>query len=144
VPAAFVHFGFAHLAANSVPLLVLGFLVALSGVRRLLAVVTVIILVSGLGVWLTAPRHSTTAGASGVVFGLLGYLLIRGFVNRSAGDLVVGLLVGVIYGSVLWGVLPAASGVSWQGHLFGLAGGVVAAFAFRRPRGARRVRTSRV
>ena len=69
VPAAFLHFGFDHLAANSVPLLVLGFLVALSGLRRLLAVVTVIILASGLGVWLTAPEHSTTAGASGVVFG---------------------------------------------------------------------------
>jgi membrane associated rhomboid family serine protease len=138
VPAAFVHFGFDHLAANSVPLLVLGFLVALSGRRRLLAVVTVIILASGLGVWLTAPEHSTTAGASGVVFGLLGYLLIRGFVNRNAGDLVVGLLVGVVYGSVLWGVLPTAAGVSWQGHLFGLVGGVTAAFALRRPRGAQR------
>jgi membrane associated rhomboid family serine protease len=140
VPAAFLHFGFAHLAANSVPLLVLGFLVALSGLRRLLAVAIVIILVSGLGVWLTAPENSTTAGASGVVFGLLGYLLIRGFVDRSVGDLVVGLLVGVVYGSVLWGVLPTSTGVSWQGHLFGLLGGVAAAFAFRRPRGAARAR----
>jgi len=132
VPAAFLHFGFDHLAANSVPLLVLGFLVALSGLRRLLATATVIILASGLGVWFTAPEHSTTAGASGVVFGLLGYLLVRGFVNRRAGDLVVGLLVGVVYGSLLWGVLPTATGVSWQGHLFGLVGGVVAAVAFRR------------
>lgn len=138
VPAAFMHFGFAHLAANSVPLLVLGFLVAMSGLRRLLAVVTVIVLVSGLGVWLTAPEQSTTAGASGVVFGLLGYLLIRGFVNRSVGDLVVGLLVGMVYGSLLWGVLPTAAGVSWQGHLFGLVGGVAAALALRRPRGAQR------
>ncbi len=144
VPSAFLHFGFDHLAANSVPLLVLGFLVALSGLRRLLAVVTVIILVSGLGVWLTAPAHSTTAGASGVVFGLLGYLLIRGFVNRSVGDLAVGLLVGLVYGSFLWGVLPTAAGVSWQGHLFGLVGGVMAAFAFRRPHGAQRARTRRV
>jgi membrane associated rhomboid family serine protease len=144
VPAAFLHFGFAHLAANSVPLLVLGFLVALSGLRRLLAVVTVIILASGLGVWLTAPERSTTAGASGVVFGLLGYLLIRGFVNRSVGDVVVGLLVGVVYGSALWGALPTAAGVSWQGHLFGLVGGVLAAFAFERPRGAQRAARIRV
>ena len=143
VPAAFVHFGFAHLAANSVPLLVLGFLVALSGLRRLLAVVTVIILASGLGVWLTAPEHSTTAGASGVVFGLLSYLLIRGFVNRSAGDLVVGVLVGLVYGSFLWGVLPTTAGVSWQGHLFGLVGGVTAAFALRRPRSAQRAHARR-
>jgi len=131
VPAAFLHFGFAHLAANSVPLLALGFLVALSGLGRLLAVVTVIVLASGLGVWLTAPAHSTTAGASGVVFGLLGYLLVRGFVNRSAGELAVGVLVGVVYGSVLWGALPTDSGISWQAHLFGLLGGVGAAFAVR-------------
>jgi membrane associated rhomboid family serine protease len=70
-------------------------------------------------------------------------LLIRGFVNRSVGDLVMGLLVGVVYGSVLWGVLPTAAGVSWQGHLFGLVVGVVAAFAFRRPRGVRRAQWSR-
>lgn len=136
VPAAFVHFGFDHLAANSVPLLVLGFLAALSGLRRFLAVATVIILASGLGVWLTAPEHSTTAGASGVVFGLFGYLLIRGFVDRRVGDVVVGLLVGAVYGSLLWGVLPTTSGISWQGHLFGLLGGVAAAFALRRPRDA--------
>jgi membrane associated rhomboid family serine protease len=66
-----------------------------------------------------------------VVFGLLGHLLVRGFVNRSPGDLAVGLVVGVVYGSVLWGVLPTATGVSWQGHLFGLVGGVLAAFALR-------------
>ncbi|MFD5073739.1 rhomboid family intramembrane serine protease [Streptomyces sp. NPDC058371] len=138
VPAAFVHFGFAHLAANSVPLLVLGFLAALSGARRFLAVVTVIVLTSGLGVWFTAPAHSTTAGASGVVFGLFGYLLIRGFVDRRVGDVLVGLLVGAVYGSILWGVLPTAEGVSWQGHLFGLIGGVAAAFVFRRPRVAGR------
>lgn len=135
VPAAFMHFGFDHLVANSVPLLVLGFLAALSGVRRFLAVVTVIIAASGLGVWLTAPEHSATAGASGVVFGLFGYLLIRGFVDRRVGDVLVGLLVGAVYGSILWGVLPTTAGVSWQGHLFGLLGGVAAAFAFRRPRG---------
>ncbi|MCX4905712.1 rhomboid family intramembrane serine protease [Streptomyces sp. NBC_00878] len=136
VPAAFVHFGFDHLAANSVPLLLLGFLAALSGIRRFLAVVTVTVLVSGLGVWLTAPEHSVTAGASGVVFGLFGYLLVRGFVDRRIGDVVIGLLVGAVYGSILWGVLPTTAGVSWQGHLFGLIGGVAAAFAFRRPRAA--------
>ncbi|MBT2416904.1 rhomboid family intramembrane serine protease [Streptomyces sp. ISL-22] len=136
VPAAFVHFGFDHVAANSVPLLVLGFLAAVSGIRRFLGVVAVIVLAGGLGVWLTAPAYSTTAGASGVVFGLFGYLLTRGFVDRRVGDIVVGLLVGVVYGSLLWGVLPTAAGVSWQGHLFGLLGGVAAAFAFRRQRGA--------
>ena len=135
VPAAFLHFGFDHLAANSLPLLVMGFLAALSGIRRFLSVVAVITLVSGLGVWLTAPAYSTTAGASGVVFGLFGYLVLRGFVDRRIGDVLVGLLVGAVYGSILWGVLPTATGVSWQGHLFGLIGGVAAAVAFRRTPG---------
>ncbi|MFF8190507.1 rhomboid family intramembrane serine protease [Streptomyces bobili] len=132
VPAAFLHFGFDHLAANSLPLLVMGFLAALSGIRRFLSVAAVITLVSGLGVWLTAPANSTTAGASGVVFGLFGYLVLRGFVDRRIGDVLVGLLVGAVYGSILWGVLPTATGVSWQGHLFGLIGGVAAAVVFRR------------
>ena len=132
VPAAFLHFGWNHVAANSLPLLVLGFLAAVRGIGRFLAVCTTIIVISGLGVWLTAPEHSVTAGASGVVFGLFGYLLVRGFVDRDALDITVGITVVLLYGSILWGVLPTASGVSWQGHLFGLIGGVLAAFWFRR------------
>ncbi|MEV5126932.1 rhomboid family intramembrane serine protease [Streptomyces decoyicus] len=138
VPAAFLHFGFGHLAANTLPLLLLGFVAALRiGVHRLLAVVLLIILASGLGVWFTAAPDSNTAGASGVVFGLFGYLLVRGFIERKLLDIGIGLVVGVLYGSILWGALPTDSGISWQGHLFGLIGGVLAAFAFReRPRGA--------
>ncbi|MFH9608248.1 rhomboid family intramembrane serine protease [Streptomyces sp. NPDC017448] len=136
VPAAFLHSGWEHVASNSVPLLVLGFLAALAGLRRFAAVVLTVILVSGLGVWLTAPRNTVTLGASGVVFGLLGYLLVRGFVDRRPRDVLVGVGVAVVYGSLLWGVLPTESGVSWQGHLFGLVGGVAAAFLFRRPRRA--------
>ncbi|MFJ8249926.1 rhomboid family intramembrane serine protease [Streptomyces sp. NPDC094466] len=136
VPAAFLHSGWEHLASNSVPLLVLGFIAALAGLRRFAAVVVTIILVSGLGVWLTAPADTITLGASGVVFGLLGYLLVRGFVDRRPWDVLIGVGVAVVYGSLLWGVLPTDSGVSWQGHLFGLAGGVAAAFLFRRPRRA--------
>ncbi|MDG4857309.1 rhomboid family intramembrane serine protease [Streptomyces sp. T-3] len=132
IPSAFLHFGFDHLAANSLPLLVLGFLAALSGLRRFAKVVALIVITGGLGVWLTAPEHSNTAGASGVVFGLFGYLVVRGFVDRRLGDVVVGLLVGAVYGSILWGVLPTTPGVSWQGHLFGLVAGVAAAFLFRR------------
>ncbi|MGW7083867.1 rhomboid family intramembrane serine protease [Streptomyces sp. NPDC054871] len=131
IPSAFLHFGFDHLLANSVPLLILGFLAALSGIRRFAAVIAVIILVSGLGVWLTAPAHSVTAGASGVVFGLFGYLLVRGFVNHRPVDVLTGVLVLALYGSILLGALPTTAGVSWQGHLFGLLGGVAAAFLFR-------------
>ncbi|MGR8009036.1 rhomboid family intramembrane serine protease [Streptomyces hypolithicus] len=132
LPMSFMHHGFGHLASNTVPLLILGFLGAFSGIRRFGAVILTIMLGSGLGVWLTAPDYSNTAGASGVVFGLFGYLLVRGFVDRNAVDVVIGLVVAAVYGSILWGVLPADTAVSWQGHLFGLIGGVLAAFTFRR------------
>lgn len=134
VPASFVHFGFGHVASNSVPLLVFGFLAALGGVRRFAAVAAMIIVVDGLGVWLVSPDGSNTAGASGLVFGLFGYLLVRGFVDRRALDIAAGLVVGAIWGSsILVGLSPANTSVSWQGHLFGLAAGVAAAFVFRRP-----------
>ncbi|MFI5807884.1 rhomboid family intramembrane serine protease [Streptomyces sp. NPDC051561] len=134
LPMSFLHHGFAHVASNTIPLLVLGFIAALSGIRRFASVVLTVMLVGGLGVWLTAPAYSNTAGASGVVFGLFGYLVVRGFVDRRPWDVVIGLVVAVVYGSILWGVLPTNEAISWQGHLFGLVGGVLAAFWFRRGR----------
>ncbi|MFF2011677.1 rhomboid family intramembrane serine protease [Streptomyces sp. NPDC058195] len=133
VPASFIHFGFGHVASNSVPLLVFGFLAALGGIRRFTAVAATIIVVDGLGVWLVSPEHSTTAGASGLVFGLFGYLLVRGFVDRRVLDMAAGLVVGAVWGSsILLGLSPANTAVSWQGHLFGLMAGTAAAFVFRR------------
>ncbi|MFE9545716.1 rhomboid family intramembrane serine protease [Streptomyces sp. NPDC006639] len=133
VPASFIHFGFGHVAANSLPLLVFGFLAALSGIRRFAAVAAMIIVVDGLGVWLVSPSGSNTAGASGLVFGLFGYLLVRGFVDRRLLDIGAGLVIGAIWGSsILVGISPANTSVSWQGHLFGLTAGVAAAFVFHR------------
>lgn len=133
VPAAFLHFGFAHVASNTVPLLVFGFLAALGGIRRFLAVVALIVVADGLGVWLISPANSNTAGASGVVFGLFGYLLARGFVDRKPLDIGIGLVIGAIWsGSILLGISPGNAAVSWQGHLVGLLAGVAAAFVFRR------------
>jgi membrane associated rhomboid family serine protease len=133
VPASFVHFGFGHVAANSVPLLVLGFLAALGGIRRFALVCALIVVADGLGVWLVAPAHTNTAGASGLIFGLFGFLLVSGFVERRPLGIVVGLLVGAVWGSsILLGLSPLQSGVSWQAHLIGLATGVAAAFWFRR------------
>ncbi|MBK3578183.1 rhomboid family intramembrane serine protease [Streptomyces sp. MBT65] len=133
IPAAFIHFGFAHVAANSVPLLVFGFLAALGGIRRFVAVSALIIVADGLGVWLISPAHTNTAGASGLIFGLFGFLLITGFVERRPLGIAVGLLVGAVWGtSILLGLAPTQSGVSWQGHLIGLVAGVGATFVFRR------------
>jgi membrane associated rhomboid family serine protease len=129
--APLLHADFNHLASNSLPLIVLGFLVFLEGVRRFVAVVASSWLVSGVGVWLTGS--GLTVGVSGVVFGLLAYLLVRGFYNRSWKQILLALVVFAVYGSVLWGLLPTAGpGISWQAHLFGAAGGVLAAVVLRR------------
>ncbi|MFD9356913.1 rhomboid family intramembrane serine protease [Streptomyces sp. NPDC060031] len=136
--APFLHFGFDHTASNSVPLLVLGFVAALGGIRRFLAVCALIIAADGAGVWLFSPSHSITVGASGLVFGLFGYLVVRGFVERKALGVAVGLAVAAVWGGTIFlGVLPTDSGVSWQAHLFGLAAGVATALFFRRPDGPR-------
>ncbi|MFK0258041.1 rhomboid family intramembrane serine protease [Streptomyces sp. NPDC090445] len=135
---SFLHFGFDHVASNSVPLLVLGFIAALSGIRRFLAVCGIIILAEGIGTWLISPPNTMTLGASGVVFGLFGYLLIRGFVERRVLGIAVSLGVAAIWGStMLTGILPIHEGISWQGHLCGLAAGIATAVYHRRPAPAR-------
>lgn len=127
--APFLHLGFGHLLANTIPLLVLGTLVATSGRGVFWRVTAAIVLLAGLGTWLIAPANTITIGASALVFGYLGYLLVAGVVTRHWRDLLVGVLVLVVYGSLLVGALPWAVGpaVSWQGHLMGtLAGGLAA------------------
>ncbi|MFD6226523.1 rhomboid family intramembrane serine protease [Streptomyces sp. NPDC060232] len=134
VSAGFLHFGFDHVASNSVPLLVLGFIAALSGIRRFLAVCGLIMLADGLGTWLISPSETMTLGASGIVFGLFGYLLVRGFVERRALGIAVAVGVAAVWGTtIVSGILPTDSGVSWQGHLCGLVAGIVTALYFQRP-----------
>lgn len=137
VTAPFLHASVAHLAANAMPLFGLGLIAALTGVWRFVAVTAVIIVVSGLGVWMFAPSNSITVGASGVVFGLFGYLVVRGLIDRRPVDIVVAAGVAIAYGYLLPGVLPGQEGVSWQGHASGVVGGVAAAWLFRRRRPGR-------
>ncbi|MFJ2030479.1 rhomboid family intramembrane serine protease [Streptosporangium sp. NPDC087985] len=134
--APFLHAGFGHLMANSLPLLVLGFLAALRGIGRFLAASLIVIVVSGLGVWFTSSPTTVTVGASGLVFGYFGYVVARGLFDRRVLDIVIGVGVAVAYSSIVWGVFPGQPGISWQAHLFGLVGGVLAAWVLRRKRPA--------
>ena len=127
VAAPFLHGGFDHLVGNTVPFLVMGFVIAAQGAARVVAVTVIVGLVSGLGTWLIAPEHTIHIGASGIVFGYASYLISRGFFNRSVLELVVGAVIAVVYGSALLGGLLPEDGVSWQGHFFGAVGGVLAA-----------------
>jgi membrane associated rhomboid family serine protease len=127
VLAPFLHGGFAHLIANTAPLFVLGWLVILRRRLDFFLVTAIVTLLGGLGVWLFARPGTIHVGASGVVFGYLGYLLVRAWRERSLTSMALALIAGFLYGGALWGVLPTQSGVSWEGHLFGLAGGGAAA-----------------
>jgi membrane associated rhomboid family serine protease len=131
--APLLHVNFAHLYGNSVPLILLGTFVLASGARRFAAATLFIVVFSGVGVWLVGDPDTVVVGASGVIFGYLGLLLARGLVERRWWHLWVGLLVGLLYGWQVVGVLPDAVDprVSWEGHLFGFLGGVVAAVVFR-------------
>jgi membrane associated rhomboid family serine protease len=135
VTSPFLHGGMDHLMSNTVPFLAMGLGIALAGVGRVLAVTAIVMLVGGLGTWLIGPENTNHIGASGVVFGYASYLLVRGFYNRNALELLMGLVVGVLWGGALLSGLVPREGISWQGHLFGGIGGVVAAraLATRRP-----------
>lgn len=126
--APLLHSSFAHLMANTVPLLVLGWFVLLRGTRTFAVVTMVAIVISGLGTWLIGPANSVHIGASGLVFGYFGFLVLNGYFERSLTAVLWAVLVFLLYGSLLWGVLPQANGISWQGHLFGFVGGGVAAY----------------
>ena len=138
VVAPTLHFGFDHLISNTVPVAVLGFLTLASGIARGLLATAIIWVVAGLGVWVVGDSFSNHAGASALVFGWIVYLGVRGFLNRSWSQVALGVVVLVIYGGVLWGVLPGQPGVSWEGHLCGAIGGALAArlVAVRRGAGA--------
>lgn len=126
----FLHGGFDHLISNTPPLLVMGSLLAATATRALFAVNSVIILLGGGLLWVFGA-DAIHIGASGLVFGWFGFLAMRGLVDRSPITLASAILVGVLYGSIIWGVLPGQPGVSWDGHLFGAIAGAVAAFAIR-------------
>lgn len=134
-----LHAGWAHLVANTLPLLLFGFLAMAGGIGQFVAVTALIWLLGGAVTWLTGS--GLTVGASGVIFGWLAFLLVRGFFARSGRQIVLAVVLFAVYGGVLLGVLPGTPGVSWQAHLFGALAGVLAARLTasadraRRPRG---------
>jgi membrane associated rhomboid family serine protease len=142
--APLLHGGWPHLIANTLPALILGFLMTLAGMGRFIAATAIVWFVGGFGTWLigNVGVHcpyvgvnctSTHIGASGLIFGWLAFLIVFGFFTRTAWEIVVGVVVLFVYGSVLLGVVPGTPGVSWQGHLCGAAAGVLAAYLLSGP-----------
>jgi membrane associated rhomboid family serine protease len=147
--APLLHASWQHLAANTGPALILGFLVTLAGLSRFVWATAVVWIVGGFGTWLIGNVGSTCGetdhiGASGLIFGWLTFLLVFGFFTRSAWQIVTGIVALFCYGGILWGMVPVLNvcgGVSWQGHLCGAIAGVVAAYLLSGPeRKARELR----
>lgn len=134
----FVHASYAHLISNTIPLVFLGLIIAMRGAGRVALVTLIVVVVGGLGTWLIAPTHTSTIGASGVVFGYAAYLLTRGLFDRSLLELLTGALVAVIWGGALLSSLIPHYGISWQAHACGAIGGIVAAWLMSDQRAARR------
>jgi membrane associated rhomboid family serine protease len=125
--APLLHHGWGHLLANTLPVLIFGFLAMSSGLGQWIAVTATIWLVSGVGVWLIGGS-GVTVGASGLALGWLTFLLVRGIFTRSFAQLLIAVVLFMYWGSTLLGILPGNPGVSWQGHLFGAGAGVLAAW----------------
>ncbi|MBM0742701.1 rhomboid family intramembrane serine protease [Phormidium sp. CLA17] len=124
--APFLHANLAHLIGNTIPFITLGWLIMLREISDFFVVSVISAVVGGFGTWLLGSS-GIHIGASGVIFGYLGYLLSRGYFERKPLSIAMSLFVLVLYGSLIWGLLPFQYGISWEGHLFGFFGGVVSA-----------------
>nr|NLI50120.1 rhomboid family intramembrane serine protease [Propionibacterium sp.] len=136
--APLLHDDWGHLIGNSAPFFLLGTVILLSSLKRWVVSTFTAVTASGATVWLLSPPDSVTIGASGLVFGWLTYLLSRGLFSRDARQILLAVAVFAVYGGILWGVLPTSAHVSWQGHLGGAAGGVLAAWLLHRTAERRR------
>ena len=126
VAQPFLHQSYGHLLSNTLPLVAIGWTLLLSGVRVFLFVTAVVVLLGDLATWLVAPSHQVIVGASGMVFGWMGYLLARAFFSRRVKWILVAVLLLLFFGTLLGSLLPTVDGgVSWQSHLCGFLAGVL-------------------
>lgn len=124
----FLHLGFGHLVSNTAPFLMLGGMVLIGGRKVFITATLFIMAVGGITLWAFGPGGTNHVGASGLIFGYLGFLLARGIFEKSVIWIVVSVGILLIYGGMLNGVFPGQPGISWQGHLFGFIAGILAAW----------------
>jgi membrane associated rhomboid family serine protease len=129
--APFLHANLNHIVANSIPFLVLGWMVMLRDERHFIPVTVAGMVGSGLTAWLLGAPGSVHIGASGVIFGYLGFLMLAGWYARSVSSILLSVVVTVVWGGLVLGMMPGTPGISWQEHIGGFLGGVLAARSFR-------------
>nr|WP_245802302.1 rhomboid family intramembrane serine protease [Corynebacterium pacaense] len=124
--APLLHANFEHLIGNTIPAAIFCFIIGMGGKRVFWEVTLIVGLVAGIGTWLFGGVGTNHIGASGLIYGWLGYLIVRGVFNRDGKQILLGVALAFIYSGLFWGLLPTQPGVSWQGHLFGALGGIAA------------------
>jgi membrane associated rhomboid family serine protease len=125
--APFLHGGFPHLIANTIPFITLGWLTMIQETSDFYIASIMSAVIGGAGVWLFGSPQSVHIGASILIYGYLGFLLLRGYFQKNFPSIALSIFVAIVYGGFIWGVFPSQMGVSWQGHLFGFIGGAIAA-----------------
>jgi membrane associated rhomboid family serine protease len=135
--APFLHFSWTHIEGNSGPLFIFGFLAAYRGIAKFAAVTGVVVLTSGFAAWFFEPS-GVGAGASGVVFGYFGYIMVRGFFDRHGLDVLIGAVMALCF-AYQFSVLLPHQGIGWQAHVGGLIGGIASGWIFRERRATRAV-----
>ncbi len=126
--APVLHDDWAHIISNTVPAFVLTFVIVMSsGTMRWLEATAIIWVTAGVGTWLIGGLNTNHVGASSLVFGWVAFLVLRGVFAKKFSEIAIGVVIAAVYGYLIWGVLPSNNGVSWQGHLCGVIGGIIAA-----------------
>ncbi|HET7016449.1 MAG TPA: rhomboid family intramembrane serine protease [Streptosporangiaceae bacterium] len=140
--APFLHASWTHIEGNSGPLFIFGFLAAYRGIGKFFAVTAVVIVTSGLAAWFFEASNTVGVGASGVVFGYFGYIIVRGIFDRRAVDVVIGAVMALCF-AYQFSVLLPHQGIGWQAHVGGVVGGIAAGWLFRDSRAVRTARQSK-
>lgn len=125
--APFLHYDMVHIVENSIGLLVLGFFMVLLEENRIYYTMVPVIILGGAGTWLIGRSGSVHLGASGVIFGMFGYLVTVGLFRRDFRSIIISVSVLLLYGGMVFGVLPTVPQVSWESHLCGFIAGVITA-----------------
>lgn len=129
----FLHGGLQHLISNSIPLVVMLLTLSVFYEKKWIPVVTIIVIIGGGLTWLFGG-DGNHIGASGLIYGLAGFLIANGIIEKNMKSLIITIVIGLLYGGLIFGVLPTDRRISWEGHLFGAVGGVIASFLLRTKR----------
>jgi membrane associated rhomboid family serine protease len=126
-----IHADFSHLISNTIPLIILGWIIFSFYQKLSYLLIVFIYFFTGLLVWIFA-RQVYHIGASGVVYGFVSFLFFSGIFRRDNTSIALALVITFLYGGLVWGMIPGWKGISWESHLFGAITGLVAAYLFRK------------